>query len=187
MGAKVEKKFNSTNPMIIDYATNGMRTELLDIYLCSACSFAISTSLGIDSLIDVYRKPLLLTNFIPVGDLRYERENVLTIFKHHFSKLLNRNLTFREIADLGIGMRFKQSNFIEKNVSLIENSEQEILFATKELINMIGNKKLNSNEQDLINQFNLQFRELYYDDSFETKIKTTLSGAFLKMNSNFIS
>jgi hypothetical protein len=52
---------------------------------------------------------------------------------------------------------------------------------------MIGNKKLNSNEQDLINQFNLQFRELYYDDSFETKIKTTLSGAFLKMNSNFIS
>ena len=85
MGVIVNKKFNTNNNKIIDYATNGMRTELLDLFLCSRCDFCISTSLGLDSVIDIFRKPLLITNFTPFSNLRYERKNVITIFKHHFS------------------------------------------------------------------------------------------------------
>ena len=74
MGVIVNKKFNTNNNKIIDYATNGMRTELLDLFLCSRCEFCISTSLGLDSVIDVFRKPLLITNFTPFSNLRYERK-----------------------------------------------------------------------------------------------------------------
>jgi putative glycosyltransferase (TIGR04372 family) len=44
MGEIVKKKIKTKNPMIIDYATNGMRTELLDIYLAAKCDFCIYPS-----------------------------------------------------------------------------------------------------------------------------------------------
>ena len=186
MGAVVNKKLISNNKRIFDYATNGMRSELLDLFLCSKCDFCISTSLGLDSVIDIFRRPLIITNFIPFGDLRYERKNVLTIFKHHFSKNYKRNLTMYEIKQLNLGYSFKKDDFENKNIELVENSKNEIYKATLDLINLINNKKIDEKKNKMIDQFNLKFRDLYYNKRYNTEIKTTIAGSFIMDNLNLI-
>ena len=50
MGAKVERPFVTDSPLVFDYASNGMRSEFLDIYLGANCELFISSVLGIDSI-----------------------------------------------------------------------------------------------------------------------------------------
>ena len=60
MGASVNEKFDVNHPRIFDYATNGMRTDFLDVFLGSSCTFAISNGTGFDALPYIYRRPILV-------------------------------------------------------------------------------------------------------------------------------
>jgi len=51
MGAKVHAAIKSTHPKVIDYATNGMRSDFMDIYLGAKCTFCISNGTGFDALL----------------------------------------------------------------------------------------------------------------------------------------
>ena len=57
MGAKVKNKLNYSNEKIIDYATNGMRNEFMDIYIVAKCYFWITTDTGLDNVAKLFRKP----------------------------------------------------------------------------------------------------------------------------------
>jgi putative glycosyltransferase (TIGR04372 family) len=65
MGAIVNAPLNSKHPRVIDYATNGMRTEFLDIFLGAHCTFCISTGSGWDSVPTIFRRPILFVNLLP--------------------------------------------------------------------------------------------------------------------------
>jgi len=66
MGALVNKSLNSMHPMVIDYATNGMRSEFLDLFLGAHCTFCVSTGTGWDTIPQIFRRPTLYVNLIPV-------------------------------------------------------------------------------------------------------------------------
>jgi len=55
MGAKVKKPLDINHPLIHDYATNGMRSDFMDIYLGAFCSFCISSPCGIDAIATIFR------------------------------------------------------------------------------------------------------------------------------------
>jgi len=65
MGAIVQERINSANPMIIDYAING-RSDFLDVYLSSKCRFFVSSPVGLASLPMIFRRPIAWVNFIPL-------------------------------------------------------------------------------------------------------------------------
>jgi len=65
MGAVVKEPLVSKHPRVIDYATNGMRTEFLDIFLGAHCTFCISTGAGWDSVPTVFRRPIMFVNALP--------------------------------------------------------------------------------------------------------------------------
>ena len=69
MGKKVSKPLNCKGKRIIDYPFDKNISDLLDIWLFSNCSLCISTLAGADFISDVYRRPLLLINFLPLADL----------------------------------------------------------------------------------------------------------------------
>jgi len=46
MGAKVNAAINSAHPKVIDYATNGMRSDFMDIYLGAKCFFLFCHPVG---------------------------------------------------------------------------------------------------------------------------------------------
>ena len=56
MGKKVNAAINSSQPNVIDYATNGMRSDFMDIYLGAKCSFCISSNFGPLNLFEIFGK-----------------------------------------------------------------------------------------------------------------------------------
>ena len=70
MGVIVERPLISSNPMIIDYASNGMRSDFMDIFLGANCEFCISHGTGFDGVPYVFRRPILYVNAVPIGQLQ---------------------------------------------------------------------------------------------------------------------
>ena len=66
MGAIVREPLVSKHPKVIDYATNGMRTDFLDIYLGAHCDFTISVGSGWDSIPTIFRRPIFFLNTLPI-------------------------------------------------------------------------------------------------------------------------
>mgnify|MGYP001397683596 CR=1 FL=1 len=100
MGARVEKKLPFSHPKVVDYATNGMRSEFLDIYLASQCLFCITNGTGFDALPMIFRKPILQVNAVPISYAFTWGANFLLLFKHHLDAVTGRELTIRQIFDL---------------------------------------------------------------------------------------
>ena len=99
MGENVKEKLITKNSKVIDYATNGMRNDFMDIYLGSKCFFWLSSGSGLDSLNQVFRKPIVYTNYIPTGHIVETKKDVLTIFKHHFDNNKKKKLSIKEIKE----------------------------------------------------------------------------------------
>lgn len=67
MGKLAQQRIPSNHPRIIDYAFSDARSDFLDIWLSSKCNLFISTGTGIDRIPDIYRRPLLFVNYLPVS------------------------------------------------------------------------------------------------------------------------
>ena len=126
MGAKVNKAFNTNNPMIIDYATNGMRSEFMDIYLGAKCKFCISTSTGWDAIPYIFRKPIIFAPFTPIGYFYTFSNKYIGISKHYYNTKINKELTFREIFDMNLAYKLSSLDYEKSDIKLKENSPEEI-------------------------------------------------------------
>ncbi len=126
MGAKVKEALKTAHPRIIDYATNGMRSDFMDIYLGAKCEFCISVSTGFDAVPYIFRRPVAYVNMVPLGYLFTFRQQVLCITKHHFALAEDRELTLSEIFNYGVGFCIHTSDYASKGIKLIENTSEEI-------------------------------------------------------------
>ncbi len=137
MGAKVERPFVTNSPQVIDYASNGMRSEFLDIYLGANCELFVSSVLGIDSIPEIFRRPRVLTNYIPIGNFGKYGPRDLIIPKQYWLNSESRFLRFSEIvaSTNGLGSCTSSYEYEMAGIKLVENTPTEILHATRELLN----------------------------------------------------
>ncbi len=126
MGAKVGKAMKTAHPRIIDYATNGMRSDFMDIYLGAKCEFCISVGTGFDAVPLIFRRPIVYVNMVPLGYLFTFRTQFLGITKHHYLAAEKRELVLSEIFSRGLGLWMNTSDYESKGVTLIENTPEEI-------------------------------------------------------------
>jgi putative glycosyltransferase (TIGR04372 family) len=126
MGSIVTTKITTDNPMIIDYANNGMRSDFMDIFLGANCKFCISNGTGFDAIPNIFRKHIVFVNYSPLEYVFSSSQRYLTIFKYVFSVSQNRCLKFYEILNNGFGLYLSTSEFNLSNLKLIENSADEI-------------------------------------------------------------
>ena len=156
MGAKVERPFVADSPLVIDYASNGMRSEFLDIYLGANCELFISSVLGIDSIPEIFRRPRLLTNYIPVGNFGKYGPRDLIIPKQYWLKSESRFLRFSEIvaSTNGLGSCTSSYEYETAGIELVENTPIEILQAACELLDLHqGSFKESETDRQLIAKF----------------------------------
>ena len=66
MGKVMAQPISSSRPRIIDYAFHSDRSDFLDIWLFAHCDLCISTGAGIDTISDIYCRPVLYLNFLPL-------------------------------------------------------------------------------------------------------------------------
>lgn len=136
MGAKVERPFELDMPGVFDYASNGMRTDFLDVYLSANCEIFISTVLGLDSIPEIFRVPRVLTNYIPIANFGKYGPQDLVIPKQYWMKDEARFMLFSEIvaSKNALGSCTSSYEYHRAGLTLIENTPQEITLATQELI-----------------------------------------------------
>ncbi len=126
MGAKVNEAMKSSSPRIIDYATNGMRSDFMDIYLGATCVFCISVGTGFDAIPIIFRRPVAFVNFVPAGYFPTFSKRYLGIFKRHLDRKNNYELTLKEIFLRGCGLTDRTVEFAFKDVKLLDNTPEEI-------------------------------------------------------------
>jgi putative glycosyltransferase (TIGR04372 family) len=126
MGVVVKKSISIPHPKVIDYATNGMRSDFMDIYLGAKCMFFISCGTGIDAIATAFRKPIANVNYVPVGYFSTYLHGTVGIFKKHWLVSENRVLTLKEIFSSGVGSALASADYEERGVELIENTPEEI-------------------------------------------------------------
>lgn len=133
MGVVVKEAMDVDHPMIIDYATSGLRTEFMDIFLGAKCAFCISNGTGFDAIPYAFRRPIAYVDMVPLGLILTFSSNFLATTKKHWLRDEGRFMTFREIFESGAGYRCFTGQFEEIGVELVESTPEEITAAVLEM------------------------------------------------------
>lgn len=133
MGHLVKKQLDAGDPRIIDYASNH-RSPFLDIYLGGTCAFYVSCMTGPDIVPLLLDRPLLLVNVPQYASRHFFADSrVLVAFKKIYCHKEERFLSFEEAVERGLGGISNTEELVKAQVSLIENSPEEILEAVQEM------------------------------------------------------
>ena len=125
MGAVVKEVLQTTNPMVIDYATN-YRSDFMDIYLCAKCYFYIGDDCGLNRVATIFRRPMATVNQIPIDLIHTQGKNDLFILKKLWSPAENRFLKLREIIKMGAGSYTRTVQYEQAVIEPVENTPEEI-------------------------------------------------------------
>jgi putative glycosyltransferase (TIGR04372 family) len=147
MGAIVKQPLISKHPKIIDYATNGMRTEFLDVFLGAYCSFCVSTGSGWDSIPQIFRRPSLYVNLIPIFAHACVVRDLLIYPKMLQDNLTIKDLALAEIIDLNIQNATKTANYSSAGISLRDMNSDELVEAVTEMAARVEGTFVESPEQ----------------------------------------
>jgi len=159
VGAKVEKKLNIKHKNFFDYASNGARTDFLDIFLALKCFFCVTSGSGYDQIPVCARKPVVHTNMAPIGYFWSWYKKSLSIFKYYYDFKTNKKLSLTEINNLALSEALNTQYYILKGVYLKENQPREIKDVVIEMERRLNkkwkekkiNKKLHKKFWNLIN------------------------------------
>jgi putative glycosyltransferase (TIGR04372 family) len=191
MGQKVGAVLNSAHPKVIDYATNGMRSDFMDIYLGSKCLFAISTGSGWDEIPEMQRRPIVYVNFLPLGESHTSREEFLTITKKYVLQESQETLTLREIFTHGVGFCLDTLVYKSKGVELIENTPEEIRDVAIEMVERLAGTWQEHPDDKVLQQ---RFWEIFPTDAVNTngvpmhgEIRSRFGADFLRNNKEWLN
>jgi len=183
MGAVVKEKLGVTNSGIIDYAGNGQRTDFLDIYLGAKCEFFIASETGISIVPEIFRRPVVYTNWTPLKRVSPWILNGLVIFKKFYSRQEKRPLTFFEIMDLEFGTPDTEDIFAKRNIDLIENTPEEIKDVVMEMEDRIKGRWKSTDEDEQLQE---RFWELLGPDQLKSP-HLRIGAGFLRQNQHLLS
>ena len=184
MGSRMKKKISYSSSKIIDYATNGMRTDFLDIFLGSECLFWITTGSGIDNMSKLFRKPILYTNQVPIGNITTYQKTALIIFKHFFNKKTKEKLNMDTLKKQNLCFFIKKDELDAKDVIAIENKANEIETVTKEMLLRVQDNFWETWDETKSKQ--VKFWDKFpYCNNIHGKITANIGKEFLIKNNNF--
>jgi putative glycosyltransferase (TIGR04372 family) len=181
MGAVVKEALQTTNPMIIDYATNGSRSDFLDIYLLAKCRFFITSDAGIYAVAEIFRRPYAFVNF-PVLGRAHTWNPQPFIFKKLWLKAEKRFMSVREILASGAGQFLFAEQYAHADIELVENTPEEIMALTMEVDERLnGTWKMTSEDEDLQQRFWEIFKR-YAPTELHGIYRTRIGAEFLRQN-----
>ena len=190
MGAIVEKPLYSKHPRVIDYATNGMRTEFLDIYLGAYCKFCVSTGSGWDSIPQIFRRASLYVNLVPIFSPECVVRDLLIYPKILQDDLTKDELGLDEIIERNVLGSFLPAEYADAGVAIRDMNSQELVEAVTEMAARVEGTFVETQEQKqmqakLRGTFRthpkLQLTPDYYP------IRSEFASSFLSRYSNFLS
>jgi len=147
MGVKVEQKLVSKNSRIVDYATNGMRSEFLDIYLGAHCTFTISTASGWDTIPQIFRRPVMRVNTLPVCATDNLALESVYIPKVLIDKATGISLNLNQIIDRGVATCYQTHEYANAGIEIRELNSEELVEAVTEMAARVEGVYIETSEQ----------------------------------------
>ena len=150
MGKHVSSEVKIDNSSFFDYSNSDFRSDFLDIWLLANCSFTVSTGTGIDEVANAFRKPICYVNFLPLFLFNSYNPKTLTTPKTLLNPDTHKPLSLKDII-----MKYDHlEKFHNRDLLFIENTENEIIDAIKEIERKIdSNWSLNDEEMVIRNKF----------------------------------
>ena len=173
MGAIVESPMPTSNPMVIDYASNGMRSEFLDIFLGAHCAFCISSGTGFDAIPYIFRRPIAYVNIVPVGICMTFSDRFTLLFKDHYDTSTGLRMSLRSIFSADIAFSTNTLEFRQKKIELRQNSSIQIRDAVVEMMDLLEGNLVSTKSSQAIQ---LRFREIF--ESLVVTNEIALHGQF---------
>jgi putative glycosyltransferase (TIGR04372 family) len=147
MGAIVKEPLVSKHSQVIDYATNGMRTEFLDIFLGAHCTFAISVGSGWDSVPTIFRRPVLWVNHQPIFDASGLTIPITVYPKTLLDSQSKNILSLKNVIDREIANRFHSQAYKDAGVEIRDLSSEELVEAVTEMAQRVEGTFVETPEQ----------------------------------------
>ncbi len=189
IGNVVEKSLITNNPNIIDYSSCKFVSDFLDIFLIHECKFMISTSTGIDEVASIFRKPMVMVNFAPIGTLEFKPIKNFVIFKKYFCYKKNRDLRLSEIFETKSAFYQRTENFEQNKIGLINNSSEDILLTIKDCVKFVEKQKVlyDKNIQNKFWNIYLSNRDKLSKEFYNGELNIIINDSFLKKNKHILN
>ena len=88
---------------------------------------------------------MVMTDFIPIGNMTSYVPNSIQIFKHIYSEEKRRNLNLNEMFSQKFNFIFGDLNYKRNGLKIIDNSNEEIYEAVKEMNETIDGNFVETN------------------------------------------
>lgn len=182
MGAAVNQPLDSTDPMIIDYATR-FRTDFLDIYLGAKCRFFVCDTAGIYGVPRIFRRPLCWVNYVPLEHVHSWSATDLFIPKKLWLGEEGRFMTFREILDTDTGRLLRSEDYAQRHIEVVESTSEEITAVTVEMDERL-NETWHANKDD--EKLQKRFWSLFERSVLHGKVESRIGAEFLRQNQDLL-
>ena len=183
MGAVVTESMDVEDPMIIDYAANGMRSDFMDIYLAAKCAFSIIGNAGFEAVPYIFRRPIVYTDHVSLGLIRTDSSRLISTTKKHWLREENRFLTLREILQSDIGFIWRSYQYKERGIELIESSPEEIAAAALEMDERLTGVWHSSLEDEELQR---RFWEIFPKNEYHGEIRSYIGADFLRRHKDWL-
>ncbi|MBI3396657.1 MAG: TIGR04372 family glycosyltransferase [Spirochaetia bacterium] len=147
LSKKAGKRLDCSSERFIDYPFVDDMNDLLDIWLVANCHFVISTGTGVDSVADVYGKPVAYLNSGPLHGIR-SWSRMVGATKHHKWKSTNQPLNVYECLEYSF---LRTQDYDRAGIDLEPLTADEICEGALELEARLAGK-WNETEEDRVLQ-----------------------------------
>ncbi len=166
-------KFNSANYKEIKIDTDS--EKLFQYVIFKKSCLVICHQGGIHSYNQIIDVPFLQLNSIPININPLIKDKDRTILKKFYSEELNRFLTLKEIIDHNLHLHIDFRTLKSKKINIIENDEDEIFEATKNILENSNNNLLEKFISKIPNQISFKNSDAQISTSFLEKNNYLLS------------
>ena len=184
VGSIVGDLMKTDNPKIIEYAHNGYRTELLDIFLPANCYFFVGCGSGPDFIPIAFKRPEVFVNISQLEGITSWSSNCLIIFKKPWIKQGKRFMALREVMELGIGRINRTYELENMGIELVENSPEEILDVVIEMDERLKGTWENSEEDEELQR---RFWNIFKVNDLSKVIRARIGTKFLRQNKELLN
>ena len=173
MGRVQEKIFDANDSKIIDYANSEKKSDFLDIYLSSHCTFFSTTLSGLDNVLPIFNVP---TVFIPINlFMARQYKNYLISTKIYIDADGNK-LSLKKLFEKDLIWRQKKQDFEMENVIPMEPDDNQIKDLMLEMDDHIINSKPYSEYENNLNQKFWEMYSYYYNKDDRAKEEIQING-----------
>ena len=113
------------------------------------CDLYVGTGSGPDVLAMNFQRPIVYVNWLRIPDLFTFQNNVVVIFKKIFDEKKNKFINFNKLLDLNFKLNNEKipvplfeemAQYERNNLKVIDNTEDEIFHAVKEMLDFLDGK-----------------------------------------------